>query len=388
MSLSMVGTRLREARETAGLSREQIADATKVKLERIEALEENAFDRLPSGIYLHGIIRAYARETSLNAEELIHQLRTSPENPQRDEELAHLALIAEMRSRREATPLDEVRNESEPRERAAPVDHPRRIHAFAMALLIAAVLGAFATGGYLYTSFKRDGAVAQARPQVPSSASQVSQPANRQGNPSESTRVDVPLPPPSAPTTDQIKRAAERTPRRETGTTGVARRSTEARQSPTRADRKATRGPVSPGVNPAPAVVSEPREEWASHPPAENNVTGVWRISTEVASSSVSAFRGLRLGFLLNLHQDGDRIVGSGRKVAENDNPLPAAAQTPITVEGRRDGDQLTLTFSERNGRRDSSGTFVLIRAAEDEMLGSFTSNAARSAGPVKARRR
>ena len=387
MSFSMVGARLREARERAGLSREQLADTTKVKLERIEALEENAFDRLPSGIYLHGIIRAYARETNLDAEELIHQLRTAPENPQRDEELAQLALLAEMRSRRETILIDEVRNESEPQERATPVDRPRRIQALTMALLIVAVLGAFATGGYLYTSSQRDGAVAQARPQVPTPA-QVSQPANPQANPSESTRVDAPLPSPSTATTEQIKRPAELTPRRATGTTGVAGRSAELRQSRHGPDRKATRAPVSPGVNPAPAGVSEPREEPPSHPAAENDVTGVWRISTEVASSSVSTFKGLRLGFLLNLHQDGDRIVGSGRKVAENDKSLPAAAQTRITVEGRRDGDQLTLTFRERGGRRESTGTFLLIRAAGDEMLGSFTSNAARSAGPVKARRR
>ena len=196
------------------------------------------------------------------------------------------------------------------------------------------------------------------------------------------------MPSPSAATTEPIRRPAEPTPRRATGTTGVARRSAELPQSRHGVDRKASPGPVSAGVNPAPAIVSEPGEEPPSHPATENDGTGVWRISTEVASSSVSAFKGLRLGFLLKLQQDGDRIVGSGRKVAENDNSLPAAAQTRITVEGRRDGDQLTLTFRERGGRRDSTGTFLLTRAAEDEMLGSFTSNAARSAGPVKARRR
>ena len=371
MSLRMVGTRLREARERAGLSREQIADATKVKLERIEALEENAFDRLPEGIYLHGIIRAYAREIDIDAEELIHQLRTSPENPQRDEELASLALLAEIRNRPHTSPIDEMRSESEFQERAAPADRPRQIPALAMVLLIAAVLGAFATGGYLYRSSQRDSAVAKAQPQAPSPVSQVSQPPNPQAQPSENTRVEAPPPSPSAAAMEQIKRPAEPTPRSATGTTGVAKRSADVRQSRHGADRKASRG-----------------EEPPSDSAAENDVSGVWRLSTEVASSSVSAFQGLRLRFLLNLHQNGDRIVGSGRKVAENDNSLPAAEQTRITVEGKRDGDQLTLTFREHGRRRASTGTFLLTRAAEDEMLGSFTSNAARSAGPVRAHRR
>jgi len=297
-------------------------------------------------------------------------------------------MLAEVRSRPQAAPIVEVLKESEPQERTESVDRGRRIPALAMALLIVAVLGAFATGGYLYTTSKPDKAVAQARPQVPAPAPQVSQAANPQAPPAQNTRADAPPPAPSAATTEQIKRPAEPTPRRTTGTTGVARSSTELRQSRQGADRKPARGPVSPSVTAAPAVVSEPVEEPSPHPATENDVTGVWRISTEVASSNVSAFKGLRFRFLLNLHQDGDRIVGSGRKVAENDNSLPAAAQTRITVEGKRDGDQLTLTFRERGRRRESTGTFLLTRATEDEMLGSFTSNAARSAGSVKAHRR
>ena len=390
MSLRMVGTRLREARERAGRSQEEIADATKVKLERIAALEEGAFDRLPSGIYLHGIVKAYAREIGLDAEELIRQLRTSPEIPQPDDERAQLALLAEVRLRRETSAVDTMRDAPEPQARAAVGDRPRQSHALAMVLLIVGLLGAFAAGGYLYTTSQRDRAVARGGPQIPTAASQTSQPESGEVPRAESPRIDAAMPSASPVTIEQVKRPAERTPRRATGTTGVARRSASAESSEAwpAVRRKASRARVGPGVNPAPAVVSESREEPAPDSAGATDVTGVWRISTEVAASSVSAFQGLRLRFLLNLRQQGDRIVGSGRKVAENDTALPTAAQTRITVEGRRDGDQLTLTFRERGGRRESSGRFLLTHAADDEMLGTFTSSAARSAGPVKAHRR
>jgi cytoskeletal protein RodZ len=44
-------------------------------LEKIEALESGDFDHLPQGIYLDGIVRAYARELGLDATPLVEQVR-------------------------------------------------------------------------------------------------------------------------------------------------------------------------------------------------------------------------------------------------------------------------------------------------------------------------
>ena len=62
-----VGTVLKQAREQAGLSAEQISERTKIQLYKIEALEADDFSRLPEGIYLDGIIRAYSREVGINS---------------------------------------------------------------------------------------------------------------------------------------------------------------------------------------------------------------------------------------------------------------------------------------------------------------------------------
>ena len=61
-----IGTDLRQARERAQLSAEQIAERIKVSIQKIEALERADLQLLPHGIYLEGIVRAYAREVAID----------------------------------------------------------------------------------------------------------------------------------------------------------------------------------------------------------------------------------------------------------------------------------------------------------------------------------
>lgn len=104
-------------------------------------------------------------------------------------------------------------------------------------------------------------------------------------------------------------------------------------------------------------------------------------------SSSLNAFQGLRLGYRVQLQQEGDEISGTGRKIAENGRPIGRGGQTPIVLQGTVDGDRLTLTFTERGTRRQSAGTFHLVRERDNLLRGRFSSDAAQSAGTVEARR-
>jgi cytoskeleton protein RodZ len=70
-----VGNELRQAREHAGLTAQQISERTKIQLYKIEALENNQFDRLPQGIYLDGIVRAYAHEVGIDPEPMVDRVR-------------------------------------------------------------------------------------------------------------------------------------------------------------------------------------------------------------------------------------------------------------------------------------------------------------------------
>jgi cytoskeleton protein RodZ len=68
-----VGTTLRTARERLGLSQGALAARTKISPALLDALERNAFDRLPRGIVGRGFLRAYAREVGLDPEEIVRQ---------------------------------------------------------------------------------------------------------------------------------------------------------------------------------------------------------------------------------------------------------------------------------------------------------------------------
>jgi len=64
-----VGTKLRQARETRGLSLRQVADATRIPLAALVALERNDASKLPGGIFTRGFVRSYAREVGLDPDE-------------------------------------------------------------------------------------------------------------------------------------------------------------------------------------------------------------------------------------------------------------------------------------------------------------------------------
>jgi cytoskeleton protein RodZ len=69
-------TRLRQARENKGLSKRQVAEATKLSVRAIELLEGDSLSGLPNGIYRKSIVRAVAREVGLNPEQLLNEFAT------------------------------------------------------------------------------------------------------------------------------------------------------------------------------------------------------------------------------------------------------------------------------------------------------------------------
>jgi cytoskeleton protein RodZ len=70
------GVRLREARERRGVSLRAIADATKISVGALEALERNDISRLPGGIFSRSFVRAYAEQVGLDPEQTIAEFIT------------------------------------------------------------------------------------------------------------------------------------------------------------------------------------------------------------------------------------------------------------------------------------------------------------------------
>ena len=60
------GASLRIAREGRGLTLQQIAEATKISIGVLQALEQNDIARLPGSVYNRSFVRTYAREVGLD----------------------------------------------------------------------------------------------------------------------------------------------------------------------------------------------------------------------------------------------------------------------------------------------------------------------------------
>lgn len=65
------GSRMRHAREQRGVSLRTIADATKISVGVLEALERNEISRLPGGIFSRAFVRSYAAEVGLDPEQTV-----------------------------------------------------------------------------------------------------------------------------------------------------------------------------------------------------------------------------------------------------------------------------------------------------------------------------
>ena len=317
-----LGAELREARERLGLSREHISSTTKIQLPKIAALEEGRFDELPGGIYLDGIAAAYARAVGLDPADLVRQLRAFLAPPA-PPTLEEIATVRKTHDRESVMPL-----------RFTPA---QGMGAFAVVASALAVLG---VGVHLVP---------------PQSTPLVEQTVAR----SIQTRgADLPA------------RSAEPTRSAEPGRSVEPVRSVE----PPHLEARGIQIPEV--ITPSPLAVSDDG----------SRVAGVWRLETTIESSSVRTFKGLRLGYQLELRQDDDRVVGTGVKVTENGVTLKRGRQTPIAVSGTIDGGHLSLVFGERGARRASQGRFNLV-LEKDRLRGDFSSDAARSAGIVKASR-
>ena len=66
------GEELRRERELRHISLREIAQATKIDLRRLEALEQNDFSRLPGGLYNRGFVRAYCDHIGVDAESMVN----------------------------------------------------------------------------------------------------------------------------------------------------------------------------------------------------------------------------------------------------------------------------------------------------------------------------
>ena len=69
--MGKLGDLLRAARETKGLSLEQVEQKTRIRVKLLQALEQEAFDELPAPVFVKGFLRNYALLLGVDVEEAL-----------------------------------------------------------------------------------------------------------------------------------------------------------------------------------------------------------------------------------------------------------------------------------------------------------------------------
>jgi len=72
--MSMVGDRLKQAREAQKLTVYQVAEMTKIRTDHIRAIDEGNFDVFSAPVYIRGFVRSYANALKLDPKEILDLL--------------------------------------------------------------------------------------------------------------------------------------------------------------------------------------------------------------------------------------------------------------------------------------------------------------------------
>jgi hypothetical protein len=105
-------------------------------------------------------------------------------------------------------------------------------------------------------------------------------------------------------------------------------------------------------------------------------------MTNRIDDTNYPQYKGLRLGYRVQLEQDGNRLTGHGQKWTEDGRTIGSSGRTPITVTGKIEGRKVTLSFTEHGVKRSTNGGFTWTLSADrTELRGSFWSTAADTRG-------
>jgi hypothetical protein len=112
------------------------------------------------------------------------------------------------------------------------------------------------------------------------------------------------------------------------------------------------------------------------------DISGEWKMVNVIESTSYSKYKGLKIRYRIFIDQDGLDFTAEGEKCWENDEELPTAAHTPISILGTIQNNCIKGTVIEEGTRRRTSG-FVNWTISENHLFmeGTFSTTAANTSG-------
>jgi eukaryotic-like serine/threonine-protein kinase len=141
-------------------------------------------------------------------------------------------------------------------------------------------------------------------------------------------------------------------------------------------------------IAPVERVRQPPPEPAAEAPPASDapkaDFSGRWDLRQEPDATSDQP---MTLGYRVNLLQDGNRVHGRGFKTIENGVTLLPSERTPIDIEGRIEGNELVLNFTDISRDVTSRGTIRYRLGPGGALRGRFSRDDAAGSGSSSAHR-
>lgn len=371
-----VGAELARARERRGLTLEEASRRTRVNAARLEAIERNDVDALPSLLYLKGFLRAFATEVGLDPDDIAERYLTQfdsaallefdseepgstgnsvpPSAP--NEELNHAGAgqagsLPSKRPPREPPdvvadlPMTLAPTSSLVSLGGAPPSQRSFSHRrWAIGVGLAVIIGFLASAAVF-------------RPSPRTGPGQAAPADSRVAPPDTARPAEVPLP------TETRTRASDVATPAPTAQPAAAASLVTIRE-PARLPGLPVREEATGDV-----VRADARRDIVA-----SGIGGSWTVVTRIAPSGATSDE-LTLGHRLRLEQRGTRVTGTGQRWSENGIELDAAERTVVTVDGTITGRRLELTVTEP-GRTDRD-TFVLELSEDGLLRGRFASGGA-----------
>ncbi|MDA8235364.1 MAG: helix-turn-helix domain-containing protein [Clostridia bacterium] len=75
-----IGIKLKNERENKGLSLQEAAIATKIRLKYLEAIENGSFEIIPAEVYLKGFLKIYGDYLGLKGQTLVNEYKELTES--------------------------------------------------------------------------------------------------------------------------------------------------------------------------------------------------------------------------------------------------------------------------------------------------------------------
>ena len=70
--MASLGQQLKQSREEKGISLQEIAESTHISIRFLQAIENDAYDVLPGGVFNRAFVRKFARQVGFDEEQAVN----------------------------------------------------------------------------------------------------------------------------------------------------------------------------------------------------------------------------------------------------------------------------------------------------------------------------